>query len=103
MHQLITDLLSYSRVLGNRRDRFESVDCMAAMQWTVMALNPAVQEAGATVTYDELPKVYGDQSQLLQLFQNLVGNALKYHGQDPPVIHVSATRNGAELDVYRAG
>lgn len=94
MHQLITDLLAYSRVLGNRRDRFEWVDCTAAIQWTLMALNPAMKETAATVTYGELPKVFGDQSQLIQLFQNLIGNSLKYHSQEPPVIHVSAARDG---------
>ncbi len=96
MHLLITDLLAYSRVLGDRRDRFEWVDCMAAMQWVLMTLNPVIQETAATVTHDALPKVYGDQSQLLQLFQNLVGNALKYHGPVPPVVHVSAIQNGGD-------
>lgn len=90
MDELIGDLLAYSRV-GTSDRNFEENDCDAILKWTIMNLQMAIRETGALVTYEPLPTVVGDQSQLVQLFQNLLGNAIKYRGDEPPQIHVSAT------------
>jgi light-regulated signal transduction histidine kinase (bacteriophytochrome) len=89
MHRLISDLLAYSRV-GTRGKPFEPADCQAALDQALANLEIAIEEAGATVTRDPLPIVPADERQLVQLFQNLIGNAVKFHGQAPPCVHISA-------------
>jgi chemotaxis family two-component system sensor kinase Cph1 len=61
-------------------------------------LQAALQESGAVVHYEALPTVSGDRTQLVQLFQNLVGNAVKFRGEKTPVITVSANRSAAEWE-----
>lgn len=95
MRQLIEDLLAYSRV-GTKGKDFESTDCEAVLTRAVANLQAAVEENGATVTHDPLPTVMADASQLAQLFQNLVGNAIKFHGEDAPKVSVSARRDDSE-------
>jgi signal transduction histidine kinase len=88
MQRLIHDLLDYSRV-GTRGKEFATTDCGTVVAGTLRALQPAIEESAATVTHDPLPTVMGDESQLTQLFQNLIGNAIKYRGGKPPVVQVS--------------
>lgn len=95
MFRLIGDLLSYSRV-GTMDSQLESINVNDVMLWAKMNLHTAIAESGGQVTNDPLPTVIFDQSQLLQLFQNIIGNALKYRGTDPPVVHVSAARRSNE-------
>lgn len=95
MFRLIGDLLSYSRV-GTTGLQVENINVNDVMLWAKMNLHTAIAEAGAEITNDELPTVSFDQSQLLQLFQNIIGNAIKYRSEQPPQIHVSATRKGDE-------
>jgi len=95
MQSLIADLLAFSRV-GSRGGAFEPVDLGAVFQRALANLAAAVEESGAEVTADQLPKVRGDAVQLGQLFQNLVGNAVKFRGEAPPKVHVSARRQGGE-------
>jgi signal transduction histidine kinase len=95
MHRLINDLLAYARV-GSRAAKFAPADCEAIFAEAVANLGSAIEEKEATVTHDPLPTVMGDKDQLSRLFQNLVGNAIKFHAADPPVVHVSARRNGNE-------
>ena len=59
-----------------------------------MNLRGAIEDSGALVTHDPLPHVLADETQLVQLFQNLVGNAIKYQKSGTPKIHISATKNG---------
>jgi chemotaxis family two-component system sensor kinase Cph1 len=59
-------------------------------------LELAIQESGAVVTHTPLPTITGDAVQLVQLFQNLIGNAIKFRGEATPQVHVSATRQGPE-------
>jgi PAS domain S-box-containing protein len=95
MHHLINDLLAYSRV-GTRGQPFEPADCQAIFDQVVTNLKIAIEESGATVTCDPLPKVTADGSQLAQLLQNLIGNAIKFRDHRPPQVHVSAERrNGS--------
>lgn len=95
MQQLIKDLLTYSRV-GTRGKPFEPTDSYQALAAALDNLQIAVQEAGATITHDPLPTVMADGSQLTQLFQNLVGNAIKFHGAEKPVIHIGASEAEGE-------
>ena len=93
MQGLIHDLLAYSRI-GTRGKEFAPVDCQAIVTETLRTLQPAIQESAATITYDSLPTVMGDETQSLQLFQNLIGNAIKYRGSKPPVVQVSCKQEG---------
>jgi len=95
MQQLINDLLTYSRV-GTRGKPFEPADCMTVFATAVANLAVAIRDSGAEVTSDPLPMVMADERQLVQLFQNLIGNAVKFHGEEPPRVHVSAEQNGDE-------
>ena len=91
MKIMIDDLLTYSRV-GRRGDNFVSIDMMEVMHHVLNDLELAIRDNDAVVTYNALPVVTADNSLLQQLFRNLIGNALKYRGADPPKIHVSAQR-----------
>jgi len=95
MQQLINDLLAYSRV-GTRGKlpiptSFEDVFAKAMAN-----LKMAVIESGAVVTHDQLPTAMADELQMVQLFQNLIGNAIKFRGQEIPQIHISARQEGKE-------
>jgi PAS domain S-box-containing protein len=89
MQTLINDLLEYSRV-GTRGEPLQPTDANVALDDALWNLDLAISEAGATVTHDPLPTVLADPVQLAQLFQNLISNAIKFHGAQPPVVHVSA-------------
>ena len=90
---LINDLLTYTRV-GVIDGNMTTVDSSTALQHALSSLAEAIRENGATVTCDTLPQVYMSESHLQQVFQNLIGNALKYRTADPPQIHISAARLG---------
>jgi len=93
MWKLINDLLTYSRV-GMRDKELERTDCETVLNLSLNNLKAAIEEKGAIVTHDPLPKVMADHAQLGQVFQNLIGNAIKFQGNEPPRVHVSASRNG---------
>jgi light-regulated signal transduction histidine kinase (bacteriophytochrome) len=95
MQALVNDLLSYSRVT-TKGVQFQPTDCNSVLRNTLRDLRAAVQEAGASVTYDPLPTVLGDERQLGQVFQNLISNAIKFRSDQPPRVHVSAQKNGDE-------
>jgi PAS domain S-box-containing protein len=91
MKSLITDLLAYSRV-GSRGKEFAPVEMEEIFKRAVGTLQLAIEEAGATVTHDPLPAVLGDAVQIIQLLQNLIGNAIKFRGTEPPRVHVGAAQ-----------
>ena len=91
MSSLINDLLEYSRV-GTRGRPLSATDCSTVFELACNNLRVAIEEAGATITSDPLPKVMGDEMQLLQLFQNLIGNAVKFRGEQPVKVHVGVER-----------
>jgi signal transduction histidine kinase len=91
MQQLINDLLAFSRV-GRLSTSVGSVDLDASLASALRNLATSVEESGAQVTSDPLPTIEGDATLLTQLLQNLVGNAIKFRGDEPPKIHVSARR-----------
>ncbi len=91
MHALITDLLALSRV-GTHGKAFEPTDLNTVLDRALQSVSASVQEAGAKITRDSLPTLRADASQMAQLFQNLLGNAVKFRGDRPPEIHISAQR-----------
>ncbi len=94
MQSLIEGLLEFSRVRPEEAE-FTDVDCEIVLRRTLANLQAAIQESAATVTHDPLPTISADPLQLLQLFQNLIGNALKFRGDDAPVIHIGCVPAGA--------
>jgi PAS domain S-box-containing protein len=94
MQRLINDLLAYSR-LQTRGEPFADTDSEEALETALQNLEAAIQENGATVTHGPLPTVPADRTQLVQLFQNLVGNAIKFRGEAPPEIRVTAQDRGS--------
>jgi len=95
MKQLIEDLLAYSRV-GTKGKEFKPVPVEAPLKRAIANLHAAISESSAGVTWDALPSVQADEVQLAQLFQNLIGNALKFRGPAVPRIHVSAGEQAGE-------
>ena len=98
MQQLINDLLAYSRV-GTRGKPPEPTDFEDVFSEATANLKMTTEEAGAVVTHDQLPTAMADKLQMVQLFQNLIGNAIKFRGKDVPRVHVSAKQEG-ELWVF---
>ena len=95
MQTLINDLLAYSRV-GTRGKEFELTDCTAIINLALANLKAAIEESSSVVTHGPLPTVMADKMQFGQLLQNLIGNAVKYHGAERPRLHVSAEQKGNE-------
>ncbi len=93
MQSLIQDLLAFSRV---GRDGSGRVDCNAVMEEVLGSLGSAIQESGAVVTHEKLPEVWANRTQMAQVFQNLIGNAIKFRGKEPPAISVEAEKAGQQ-------
>ena len=94
MSVLVHDLLAYSRV-GNRDARRRKVACHEALERALANLRTSITESNAQVTHDELPTVLAEPTQLTQLFQNLIGNAVKFRREGVnPEIHIGALSNG---------
>jgi light-regulated signal transduction histidine kinase (bacteriophytochrome) len=99
MQQLIQDLLAYSRV-GTKGKSLLETSSDEALQQALTNLRAAIEESGALVTHDPLPAVLADEMQLIQLFQNLVGNGIKYQSPGVPRVHISAAKNGEEKWIF---
>jgi two-component system, sensor histidine kinase and response regulator len=95
LQQLIDDLLSYTRLSAPEQPA-RSTDLSKVFQETLLNLETALKETGAQITWDPLPVVTANPSHMILLFQNLIGNAIKFRGKDHPKIHVSARREGDE-------
>ena len=95
MQRLINDLLEFSRV-GTRGTRLEPVDLNVVLSAVLANLSVAIEEAGAQITSDPLPVAMADATQLGQLLQNLIANAIKFRGARPPVINITASDRGQE-------
>ena len=95
MQGLINDLLAYSRV-GTQAKEFEPTDCKAVLERVLADLHTTVAEGNAVVSHDALPTITADPSQLGQVFQNLISNAIKYRCDRAPEIHISAERKDSE-------
>jgi PAS domain S-box-containing protein len=101
MQQLILDLLEYARV-DTRGQPMEPTDMTAVCRIVTENLQIAIAESNAQVTWDPLPVVRGDSIQLGMVIQNLVGNALKFRGEAPPQVHISAELRNAESGMRNA-
>lgn len=95
MQAVIQDLLSFSRV-GRAEFAPQEVNCDAAIEEVLLILGPAIRESGAVITRSSLPVVWADHSQMVQVFQNLIGNAIKFRGKEAPKISAHAERSGAQ-------
>jgi signal transduction histidine kinase len=95
MQVLIKDLLHYSRV-GMSNTPFERVDCNKLVAQVWQDLNVAVEESHAELSCGDLPAIHGDRLQLQQLFQNIIANGIKFHGETAPYISVRAVIDGEQ-------
>jgi signal transduction histidine kinase len=95
MQALINALLSYSRI-GTKSKAFQLTDCDEILRAALKNLQLAISDSQATITSRRLPTVLGDATQLEQLFQNLIANAIKFRGDKAPVVRVSAEQQGNE-------
>jgi PAS domain S-box-containing protein len=91
MQRLIRDLLAYSHI-GTKELDLLDVSSEEALQQALSDLRDAIEKSGAQVTHDALPVVMADEIQLTQLFQNLIGNAIKYQDREVPLVHISAAK-----------
>ena len=99
MQRLIQDLLAFSRVGTNKID-LAQISSKNALDRALVNLSGAIKDSGAIITMDELPTVRADGMQLAQLFQNLLGNAIKYNEDGIPRVHVSAHRYAGKKWVF---
>src|ERR1700688_453451 len=99
MQELIGDLLAYSRARADGK-AFRAISAEGALAEALKNLRVTIEERGAIVTRDELPTVTSDDAQLALVFQNLVGNAIKYHGPEAPLVHISAAKNGGKEWIF---
>jgi PAS domain S-box-containing protein len=95
MRSLIEDLLTYSRVTRLGKP-FEPTNLQFTMEIVLKILKSSITETNAAVTYDKLPTIEADSGQMVQLFQNLVGNGIKFHGKEPPKVSISAKSQGSK-------
>jgi light-regulated signal transduction histidine kinase (bacteriophytochrome) len=91
MQRLIRDLLTYSHI-GTKELDLLDISSEESLQQALLNLQDVIEKSGAHVTHDALPVVMADEIQLTQLFQNLVGNAIKYQDQKIPLVHISAAK-----------
>ncbi|MBD1914758.1 MULTISPECIES: response regulator [Cyanophyceae] len=91
MRTLINDLLTYSRI-GTRGHAFQLTSCNAAVEQAIANLQLAIEESGAVVTYPDLPQLQADPTQLIQLFQNLISNAIKFRGEAPVRVAIAVSQ-----------
>lgn len=95
MKTLINDLLAYSRV-GTRGIEFTPINCETALAIALNNLQIAIEETNAEISHDLMPQVMGDEGQIAQILQNLVGNAIKFRGDKIPRIHIGVEQDGNE-------
>ena len=99
MQQVIMDLLAYSQAGANVAEAHK-ISSERALQGALSNLQAAITESGAQVTHDALPEITMDDRQLTQIFQNLVGNAIKYRGTELPCVHVSCMTGGSNEWIF---
>jgi light-regulated signal transduction histidine kinase (bacteriophytochrome) len=94
MSVLINDLLAFSWIGRTATGKWVQLDCSTLLTQALRNLDEIITQTGTTITHDPLPTVVGEASLLITVFQNLVGNAIKFRGEHPPQIHISAVVEG---------
>jgi chemotaxis family two-component system sensor kinase Cph1 len=89
MDKMINDLLEYSRI-GNQEREFEYLQSEQLLKTVLMNLKPTIEDTNAIITHDPLPLIFANEQMMIQLFQNIISNSIKYHGEKNPEIHISA-------------
>jgi light-regulated signal transduction histidine kinase (bacteriophytochrome) len=97
MNALVSGMLRYSSLLGAETPFPIPVDMNVAVRTALANLQLTIEETGAAIVADALPEVYGDQTQLTELIQNIVSNSLKFRGAQPPQIHIWCERRGDQF------
>jgi light-regulated signal transduction histidine kinase (bacteriophytochrome) len=95
MRQLIDDLLAFSRA-GAVGKPFKNIDMGSVLKIAELNLRLAIRESKAKITWEPLPVIKADQMQMVQIFQNLIDNAIKFRGKEPPIIHISAKQEESD-------
>jgi len=95
MQKMINKVLLYSRI-GKQSKPLRPIDCEDILDQVVANLATSIQESGVIVTRDPLPTVMANDSLLIELFQNLIGNAVKFRGKKLPGIHIKAEKKGSD-------
>ena len=95
MNDMINDLLEYSRI-GNKERKFEYLQSEKILETAMINLKQSIEDSNANITHDPLPLIYANEHMMIQLFQNLIGNAIKYCGKEDPTIHISADNKDDE-------
>ena len=98
MQTIINDILSYSRV-DSRARPFENVDLNKIFDEVLIILESSISDAKAVVTKDKLPVIWGDSSQLIQIFQNIIGNGIKYNKSEFPSVHVTSKEENKHFTI----
>ena len=93
MEALLKGMRDYWQASERGEDHHAPTDASATLEQALLNLQESVTASGAVITHDPLPIVRADESALVQVFQNLIGNAIKYRGDETPQIHISAARN----------
>ena len=89
MDKMINDLLEYSRI-GNQEREFEYLQSEKLLETVLMNLKSVIEDTNTIITHDPLPLIFANEQMMIQLFQNLISNSIKYHGEKSPKIHISA-------------
>jgi signal transduction histidine kinase len=94
MESMVRDLLAYCKILHEEDEQCEVVESSEVLELALQNLATAIAEASGKITHDELPRVRMAKPHLLQVFQNLIGNALKHRAAEPPEIHIGVQSRG---------
>ncbi len=96
MKRLVRDIMELAKASNTANEPSAPVDTYAVAEFAISNLRQAVEESGATIAVEQLPRVFANESAILRLFQNLIANAIKYRGEDAPHVYISASPEESE-------